>query len=250
VRLVEDIQLTRFDRPSAWYAKLVTGCGYEVEDLGDSVVLRGDYELGRYEQLVARLQSSGFQPLAFRSVAPEFDEADFAQSDLLALSFADLDLDGYYEQAKCGTCKRGTAARDYSKRVRKLKTKHKVGMAGIWAVVVHETVKVRAEDELRGAVLRPFDEAGEYYYLAAATSIEQQTVRPEDGLNVRGACSECGRYRYDVFFGPLRYRRKGWNGDDVVYSYFNDALLFTPRAYEVLRSFDRDVERAEPVYLE
>lgn len=249
MKVQESIRLWELSRQADWYLNIVSESGYRARQVGESVILQAPYESNRFERLASLLASEASLPRMSRSVWTDWEDEDFRLSELLVLSFPDLDIDGFYEDIKCSHCVRGTAPRDYGRRVRFLKTKHKVGIAGIWAVVVHKAVKERAEAELHGFTFTPFDEAGEYFYLKAAGEIQQQMIESKDGINIREACPVCGRYQYDVFVGPLRYRREGWNGDDVVYSYFNDTFLFTPRAYELLRSFDSGVERAEPVYL-
>jgi hypothetical protein len=250
MKRVEDVQLTGLDRPPSLYTSLAAALGYEVKDLGDSVIAQGSYELGRYERLLAQVHAVGSEPRVFRSVGSEFEDADFIDAELLGLSFAELDVMGFYEKSKCESCGRRPVVRDFTKRVARVKTKHKVVMVGVWALVVHRSVKQSVEGALRGGVFHPFDQAGEYYYLTAARELEQQVIRAEDGINIRNACPSCGRIEYDVFFGPLRYRREGWNGDDVSYSYFMDTLVFTQRAYELLLSFEHTVKRSEPVVLE
>ncbi|MGK2857866.1 MAG: hypothetical protein ACSLFQ_11735 [Thermoanaerobaculia bacterium] len=250
MKVEESIRLWELSRPADWYVSIVSESGYRARHVGESVILEAPYEPNRFERLGSLLESEAPLTRMSRSVWADWEEEDFRHSELLVLSFPKLEIDGFYEDIKCSHCERGTAPRDYGRRVRSLNTRHKVAIAGIWAVVVHRSVKERAGADLHGFTFVPFDEAGEYFYLKAAGEIQQQRIGLKDGINIREACPVCGRYQYDVFVGPLRYRREGWNGDDVVYSYFNDTFLFTPRAYELLRSFESGVERAEPVYLE
>lgn len=60
-----------------------------------------------------------------------------------------------------------------------------------------------------------------------------------------GNCPQCGRVQYDAFFGPVRYRRDEWNGEDVVYSCFSDeacgnAIESCPMSFSITFSGSTD----------
>jgi len=53
-----------------------------------------------------------------------------------------------------------------------------------------------------------------------------------------------------MLFGPLRYPLSSWSGDDVVYSDFNSANVYTPKAFKMLHQYEKKAVRRAIVLLE
>lgn len=251
MRILEDIQLTQLtDHTPEWYMTLATESGWEARLVAFSIILQASYEPGRYEAFIEKLERAKAKASAFRGFSTSWDAADFDRAVLLSLSLPEVSVSGFEDEDVCPACDRGTFPRDYGKRAGRIRTPHKVALAADRFVIVHRSVKEQAERELEGVSFAPFDREGRYFTVVPSAELRHQIVHPDDGININGNCPKCGRVQYDAFFGPLRYRRDEWNGEDVVYSYFSDELLFTRRAFDLLRSSDIEVDVSEPVVLE
>jgi hypothetical protein len=75
-------------------------------------------------------------------------------------------------------------------------------------------------------------------------------VHEDEVFNYRGTCSVCGGPIFDMYFGPLRYSKSCWAGQDVIQSSFHSANVYSRRAAQALMKLDKGITRYAPVFLE
>jgi hypothetical protein len=111
---------------------------------------------------------------------------------------------------------------------------------GQFTIVRNDLCKAMIED-LNGFSFEPFDGNGQYFYLQAKSRLKKIIIKNDEVLNFKGNCPQCNAPKYDMFFGPLRYLKREWSGDDIVHSDFQDNLLFTEKAFNVIKKFENEI---------
>jgi hypothetical protein len=246
----ETVVLTDFGQPVDKYVVLLRDQGYGITRTDVSLILRKPYSPGDFERVKGMLDAQRLAARVRRSIAPEFDESDYEKSSLLVLSLPEQWIDGLNFTAICSTCGRSYVVPDYDRRVR-VEWKEPIVMLNGQVPMVCASVRdAIGREGLSGALFHAFDQEGQYSYLATSRRLGKLLVRTDEVLGLRGTCEECGLPHWEVNFGPLRYARADWMGEDFIYSAFEEGPLYSSRAFEVLKSFDNSVSRVSPVYLE
>jgi uncharacterized OB-fold protein len=229
--------------------------GFEIEDFREYGVMHlskeycGELE---YENVVKLINSKGFHPKTRFKILPSYDNDDYQKADFIVVFFSDYWLDSMETiKTKCNSCGRKNILPDYNFRVPHANPKKPfVNVNGEVPIFSYEVVQAFKRNNLKGAVFFPFDNEESYFYLKPDSEFSKMIVRENEALNLKGVCEECGRPFFDMFFGPCRYKKEEWNGDDFVMCPFHRFILFTPRAFEILKSFDKKIFLGPPAYLE
>ena len=72
----------------------------------------------------------------------------------------------------------------------------------------------------------------------------------EDFLDYRGWCEGCDHPKFRMLFGPLRYPKANWQGQDIVNEPFCNSNVYSHKAFELLKSFNKQITKFEPIILE
>jgi hypothetical protein len=139
----------------------------------------------------------------------------------------------------------------YDRRIADVSWKRPVVAVNGRVPVISALVRSAIEKQgLTGAVFHPFDQAGVHFYLATSRSLGTMLIRSNEVLGLRGTCGECGIPQWDAYFGPLRYSRAEWQGEDFIHSAFEEGPVYSQRACQLLKSFEKQVTQVSPVCLE
>ncbi len=105
---------------------------------------------------------------------------------------------------------------------------------------------------LTGAAFKPVQSQGkqQLFVLAPLCELRHMVVRPTDAFGFTGYCT-CGWPQMKKLFGPRRFRKSDWNGDDIVWtSHSAYVYYFSPRAIDVIQQIVPKAEKLDPVFLE
>jgi hypothetical protein len=204
---------------------------------------------GRFQRIVAE---TGFHPKVYHSIVPEYSADDLENADLFSLSYPDAWVEyAPPMEIECRTCGKMKLKLDTAFRARSAElTSPIVFVNNQFPIVSLQFRNAIREAGLKGAELRPFDIREQSFYLSARSGVGELDVRLDEFLGYRGQCDNCGWHLYDMHFGPQRYRRANWNGDDFVWTDVRCGdVLYSKRAYRVLKSMSPSVTINESVFL-
>jgi len=215
-----------------------------------SLILLDTYSPKRIDDVRRIVKSSGLNPKIYHSVFPEFDESDYSHAHLLELLFPDVwikeDVEFSYKCKECGKSKRKIG---YNPEIKKISSRKKIAMLEGIRMIVSKDVKTAIIDSgLTGCEFAPADPT--FFYLVPVSKLGKPIMRKSEVRNLKGNCIKCDSPLFDVHFGPLRFYRNDWNGDDFVLSEYLDEILFSQKAYQFLKNYERKISKGDPVYLE
>ena len=150
----------------------------------------------------------------------------------------------------CSACKKKSIKLNYNVRVSRIKASKPIVTINGQFSIVNKKLKEIIEENLNGGWFYPFDEENKYYYLSSNTHLGNILLKKEETINLGEKCTECGIPKFDMFFGPLRYSAKNWNDEDIVRGEFYDNVLFSKKAYNLLKEFEKEIQRNDIVLLE
>jgi hypothetical protein len=224
---------------------------YPFERSGSSLILHQDYCRGAYEDIEQKLTAAKVRPKLFQNIYPEFDDADYSGAPLLNVAFPDLSISGMPLVYRCPVCERRRTAREYATRVSRVNSAAPaLSVNGTFDILSFGTLKQLERVGLRGMENRPFDEEGQYFYLSARTELGELIIHPGETRGYRGHCPACAMPRFEVYFGPFRFSRSKWSGDDFVWAELIDRVVVSQRAYAELIRMETGVMKLSPVMLE
>ncbi|MBN1910788.1 MAG: hypothetical protein JW818_13670 [Pirellulales bacterium] len=219
--------------------------GYFFKDMGNNrtTMLNDLYVAERLGQIQQIIETEGWDVKVTRSVWPEYDDKDYSLAPLWVLNFPDLWVDEIDFSFICDECGRKQIEVDTSIQVSKVKSKRPFHSINGQFKIVSAEVKSAIVGSLAGACFHQFDEQGRYFYLGSECDLGSLVIKNDEVLDYTGECSLCRLPKFTTFFGPLRFVKSLWSGEDIVRESFNDGCLFTPKAFDLLRTFDRSLNR-------
>ncbi len=245
----ETITLSRLSAPPETYLPILSAWPFTVS--GSSLHLEGVYEPGRLAAVARLLEQHALRAQAHHSVYPIFSDEEYRAADLVELFFPDHWVDELESAAPCPECGRQIVKIDTGFRVSKVRSRHAVlSVNGEFTVVGRKVKDGLQRGDLEGCRFEPFSEDEAFFYLLARSGLGDPIIRPDESLGYAGPCSTCGRPRFRVHFGPLRFPRAAWTGDDFAWCDFTSSLLYSPRAVTAIQKYQPDAERGDPVFLE
>jgi hypothetical protein len=237
-------------QPAAELISFFRQHGHHFEDSKGTLILNEIYAPERWSLIQRLVESEALDVTMRHSIWPLFGDDDYEHAPLWVLRFPDIWIDSVRSVLKCEGCGRKITRLNPDHRVPGVKwTKPILSVNGHYAVV-SAALRDAMCKALLGAVFSAFDEREEYYLLQSRTSLGPLVCKEIDFVNFRGYCSRCGSPLSDMFFGPLRYAQRRWNGDDVVGGAFHRGQLFTRKAYDLLREFEPALTRDGVALLE
>lgn len=250
MHFIESIRVSRLDRPQGEVLDLLREFGgFEVS--GRSLVFHGEFSPGRRDQVDEILRSSGVAARVHHSVGPVFEQSDFDAAELFVLLLPQVWIDGASASVTCAGCGRRLIRCDRLKRVEGLTlTGDVLDVNGEIVAVSESTARAIAAGGLKGADLPFFDKRERFHYLLATSDLGPPIIRESEVIGLGGACGDCGLPTYEKYIGPLRYRRRAWNGDDFTHDAFMDNLVVSRASFELLRRIDKRIRMSAPVLLE
>jgi hypothetical protein len=250
MKIRETITLSRIG-DSAERALRVLSPSYLFERSGSSLIIHQDYRVGAVEDIAQRLAAANLTPRLFHNIYPEFEEADFSEAPLVNVAFPDVSISGEPMVLKCPECGTRRTSRDYGKWVRRVSSAAPVlSVNGAVDILTYAALDQIRDAGLRGLEDHPFDEEGRYSYLAARTELGEALIHTDETRGYRGRCGVCGRPLFDVHFGPFRFSRGKWSGEDFAWAEIIDRVVVSHAAYAQLVRMGTGVMRLSPVVLE
>jgi len=226
--------------------------GFLFEDRGSTrtIVLSGLYVPERLGQIQQIVESMKWSVRVTRSLWPAFDNKDYERSPLWVINFTDIWVDEVDFALTCNECGRKRVEVDTSIRVSEVKSNKPLHSVNGQVKIVSADVRLAIAGSLVGARFYPFDYQERYFYLCADRDLGPLIIRGEEVIGYAGDCPRCKVPRFNTYFGPLRFARACWHGDDIVHESLHNGCLFTPKAFDLLRTFDRSLSRGGVVFLE
>jgi hypothetical protein len=238
--------------PSKLLLEKLASYGYRFNDLGNNRVISLDenYEpscLGAIQRIV---DHEGWDVTVSQTVWTEFSDHDFELAPLWQTYFPDCWIDDIDFSVVCPGCKRELIDIDTNRRVEHVKSSRPLLSVNGQFMIVSAEVKAQMESSLVGSSFYPFDHQDRYFYLRSRSVLSPLLVRDDEALDAKGTCADCQRPMFRIFFGPLRFPKTCWSGEDVVVESFHNSCLFTPKAFRLLKTFNRRLIRAGLAFLE
>jgi len=218
--------------------------GFNFDELSPtSIKLDGIYSPGLFDEIQQIIDSKGLAVKVTRQFWNVWSDEDYNQAPLWNTHFPDLWIDEIDFASTCDECGRKRIEVDTSIRVPEVKSKKPLHSVNGQFKIVSAEVKSAIANSLVGACFYPFDQQERYFYLGARCNLGPLVIHDDEVIGYTGDCPRCKLPKFTTFFGPLRYAGSRWSGEDVVQESFHDGFLFTPRAFELLRTFDRGLSR-------
>lgn len=211
------------------------------------------YTWGQFRAVEAGFAASGINGRLGHWRNTEYSDAEWAAADFWEVTLPDSPLpSGAATWKTCENCSRrfmnSYLSLPYQKPIRY--SKKLFALSEDTDVISYSGKQAIEAAGLRGLNFGAFDTGGNYFTFRAKTTLETQHFPDneyEGDQNVCASCGHCKGYR----FGPHRFRRSEWNGDDFVsLRGWPDFVCCTPRAFSVLLTLDKSIQRAGMVALE
>lgn len=227
-------------------------CGHTFEDVGNNRSIKLD-ELFKPERLseIEQIVKKENWPVEInRSVWTVYDDQDYESAPLWALAFTDIWIDAVDFSSKCSVCGREHIKGDSDVQVPSVKSKRPILYVNGQFVIVDNVARDAIEAQLTGVHFLPFDEKGQYHYLLADIDLGSLVIKDDEVIGYSGDCPECGLPLFKTLFGPTRYDKHQWSGQDIVSESFHRQLLFIQKAFKVLKAIDSKTRRIALALLE
>jgi len=186
------------------------------------------------------------------SVWPEYNDTDYQNAALWAMFFPDCWHNEIDCAVTCSSCNRKTARIDPRQKVEEVKgAKNRpfLNVNGQFKIIRRD-VADSFVNSLSGLHVEVFDKVGKYMYLLPTSQLSSLIIRDDEVFGFKGFCDECGFPKFDMYFGPLRYPAKSWNGNDIVFEPFHRTPVFSHKAANLILGLDKNIVRGGVVFLE
>lgn len=223
--------------------------GFKFEKLERVLLLNEIYSPHNLSKIKNLIELKGLDLKIDHSIWTEYEDNDFKENPLWILYFPDIWIEGMDFKRVCKICQKRKIIIDLKKRIPKVKSRKPILSVNGQFTIVKKELKKKIEEELSGALFEPFDEREEYFHLFSRSNLGELINAPDDFLEYNGICPECKLPRFKMFFGSLAYAKSDWNGDDIVSGAFHEGVFFTEKAYNLLKSAEKDVARDSVVIL-
>lgn len=238
-------------RPAEELIVLFQQHGHSFAVEGSGLRFLGPYEPGRLAAVTSVLSKHDLDLQIAHSIWPIYENEDYAKAPLWIVRFPPIWMDGIVRSVVCEACGKKQFFTNPDLIVAKVPGKKAIANISGRCDIVRENLRTAIEEALTGVVFSAFDTAGQYCCLSSAVRLSTLIAREDEVLNYRGICPKCSVPQFDMYFGPLRFARNGWNGEDVVWCDFPIAgLVFTPKAFNLFRKFEKGTKRDGIVLLE
>lgn len=218
--------------------------GFTFEDEDGTLRLRQIYEPTRLEHLQRLLNEHCIKVEVTRSVRPLFDDTDFNRAPLWAVLFPDVFISEVeHFRIDCRNCGKRRIRVDRDVQVEVVKSKKPFLSVNGDFDIVRTDIGKQMEETFSGTLLSPFDKHGRYQYLLSKSHLRHLLIRLTEVSRFDGECSECSSPLFGNHFGPFRYPREEWNGDDIVYSDCLETLCYAPRVFEFMRRHEKRIRK-------
>lgn len=218
--------------------------GFDFEEFGENKLnYDAQYKPEVFEEVQQIVFSEKWDVVVTRQFWHVWNDDDYNQAPLWNTHFPDLWIDEIDFASTCDECGRKRIKVDTNIRVSEVKSKKPLHSVNGQFKIVSAEVKSAIANSLVGACFYPFDQQEQYFYLGAMCNLGPLVIHDDEVIGYTGDCPRCKLPKFTTFFGPLRYAGSRWSGEDVVQESFHDGFLFTPRAFELLRTFDRGLGR-------
>jgi hypothetical protein len=223
--------------------------GFIFKHLDRTLLLNEIYSPDRLSQLKKLLEAKGLYLEIDHSIWTEYEDEDFEQHPLWILLFPDIFIDEIDFEKTCKTCNKKNVCIDTNKKVPFVNSKKPIVSVNGDFTIVRKDLKKKMEIELKGANFEPFDEKGEYFYLLSKGNLGELVNSSDDFIGYNGICPECNQPIFKMFFGAFKYSKSNWNGDDIVSGSFHSVRFYTKKAYQLLKSVEKELSRYGVVIL-
>lgn len=223
--------------------------GFNFEIVDEVLLYNEIYSPGNFSEFKKLLHDKDLDLKVRHSIWTEYDDEDFEQHPLWILFFPDIFIDEIDLEKTCKTCNKKNVCIDTNKKVPFVNSKKPIVSVNGDFTIVRQDLKKKMEIELMGANFEPFDEKGEYFYLLSKGNLGELVNSSDDFIGYNGICPECNQPIFKMFFGALKYSKSNWNGDDIISGAFHSGLFYTKKAYQLLKSVEKEVIRYGVVVL-
>jgi len=232
-------------KPSEELIDEINKFGFQFEELSPTTIIHDAlYESGQYERVQKVTDSLEWDVHVHRQFWTVYSDEDYEQSPLWITYFPDIWIDEIDFSSTCEECSRKRFKIDTSIRVPAVKSKKPLHSVNGQFMIVSAEVRSAIADSLVGACFHPFDEQDRYFYLRSVCDMGPLLIGDDEAIGYTGEeCSQCKIPKFTTFLGPLRFSKSRWSGEDIVHESFYDGCLFTPKAFGLLRTFNRRLSR-------
>ncbi|MFN6105081.1 MAG: hypothetical protein ACK5EA_11630 [Planctomycetaceae bacterium] len=219
--------------------------GFRFETPGNSrvITLREEYRPDRFAKIKHIVDQEMWDISVKRKIWPEYSQADYEMAPLCMVIFPDIFIDEIDFIMICPDCGRKRVKVDMSYRVEQvMSTRPLLSVNGQFKIVSRQ-VKTAIESTLIGSCFNPFDLEKRYYHLHSLCNVGNLVIHPEEVIGYLGLCTTCGNPKLESLFGPWRYLKSNWSGEDVVNESFLGTCLFSSKAFFFLKELDHTIAR-------
>lgn len=211
---------------------------------------QGEYSPDRFEECLRYLSAPDTWEIK-HSIFTDYDKNDFQNAPLVQVLLPDSGNGIRQPGAKsCPSCTRMICKPTYKVLVQKFLCEDTMVNWGFGGVLVKNSFSKRLSRNLSGVELYPFDKEENYCHLAPRTTLGPMLIDESDYTGLEGRCLKCDKPKYKMYFGPLRYSKDAWSGDDIVEGGLFNGPLFSQKALAFFKSSKVEFKAYTPVVLE
>ena len=236
--------------PSSEFINVFSNNGLLFIDEGNSIQLYENYDCKRIDVVRNIVDDSKWAVDVRHSIWTFYDDCDYLESPLWDLVFPEIWIDELDFENQCSECNVKRIFIDTSIKINGFKCNHAICVVNGQFIIVRNDLRLAIESSLSGARFSPFDFDEAFYYLEGTSALKNIIIRNDEVINFNGICNKCSFPKYDMFFGPLRYKKDEWDGKDIVHATYLDGLLFSKHAYNLMKTFEKNIEKDGVAFLE
>lgn len=212
----------------------------------DAPFLEDDYIPDRIDQVRQIVADEGWDVRVRHRALPTFTDDEWSQGAFRSISIPEKVVEpelGYHTLKKsCPTCGQVSFEHKPIRIMKKFSTKHHFLSPGVVPDIAAADVADELAQQLIGIRLEPFDAEGRFKYIVPDVTADPAIVHDGDMIGYKGMCEECDRPIRDGIIGLIRYSKDKLQGLDVVRTKIFDATIYSPRAVELIKAYEDDIE--------
>lgn len=207
--------------------------------------LESPYVPGRIDQVRQIVAEEGWDVKVDHGAHTTFTDEEWEQGAFRTIfpyeKVVEPELDYHTLEKPCSTCGRKWLDFEPIPIKKKYSTKHRFLTPGAAPDIAATDIADELADKLIGIRLEPFDEEGRFKYIVPEVTADPAIVHDGDMIGYKGMCEECDRPIRDIIIGPIRYSKEKLKGLDVAHTKILDHAIYSPRAVELIRSYEDDI---------
>jgi hypothetical protein len=217
-------------------------------------IVHSEYREHSYEQIRQQIESLGLPGTVMHTIRPLYEDVDWAQAPLWGINTPEIKVPhAKGNWSRCAQCSRENYQWELPRSVAQVKSDRAFGSYGSnrWLLSAAGRKALEAEKWIDGITLKEFDLALSFFEFDVDTTLDDPIFTRAESRGFQGKCPLCSAWVFEQYFGPARFHRQTWKGQDFVRGEGLFSVLYcTPMAFKALSRVEPEIKRLEPLFFE